>query len=574
MDNSELDTVSIHIYSTNGPLLEEHASQFNNFCSSLYPAYIWNQEPFHLQHQSNHVYGKIVIGDSLMDEWFIVYLLRELSLWLDHLVIRYIYRRLMISVNDSDGEFLLIEAAEYLPSDLNPSDSDFRVYIHQGQLHLIPLSFKDLTREKSIELIQSDTITIASNEIQNAAFTNIQQFPTKLAENIHRAQVIVPHIVAHLLYHCPNLIAPTIKAFAERDAISMKPCSTMKICRPDTNVTCTVEFTKLLYAKLSNISCIPPPPFKLPKSTHRDYKPSYLGMKLACGFEILLNQVQLSKNDYTKSDGYRNYFNRLEKLGYFKGEIEGSKLYKQLKNIATLQYLAMQHDQDDSESFLHNEINRLMNMDLVDVSRLCIDESDNDEWMTMNPNDVDQLLSSKNVVLEDLENDLSDLDEDQLEDLENLKGMLNGFHSFVDKESDVKGALFPNQIEDDVDSDEESDGDYIPVNFDGDTFLNTMQSGMNSSEPDNIEEDEAKKIELLMAAMDRELSNTHLGQDFERQRPDAEEEDDDEDYAPVDVDGTLIKNLLESFKSQEGFAGPVSNILGSLGLKLPKLDKD
>ena len=43
---------------------------------------------------------------------------------------------------------------------------------------------------------------------------------------------------------------------------------------------------------------------------------------------------------------------------------------------------------------------------------------------------------------------------------------------------------------------------------------------------------------------------------------------DDED-APVDVDFNLVKNILESFSTQEGLAGPASNILSSMGVWLP-----
>ena len=41
---------------------------------------------------------------------------------------------------------------------------------------------------------------------------------------------------------------------------------------------------------------------------------------------------------------------------------------------------------------------------------------------------------------------------------------------------------------------------------------------------------------------------------------------------PVDVDFNLIKNLLESYTSQEGGAGPASNILQSLGVHIPEQD--
>ena len=45
---------------------------------------------------------------------------------------------------------------------------------------------------------------------------------------------------------------------------------------------------------------------------------------------------------------------------------------------------------------------------------------------------------------------------------------------------------------------------------------------------------------------------------------------DDDDFKPVDVDLNLVKNMLQSYDSQQGEAGPTSNILGSMGVKLPR----
>ena len=43
----------------------------------------------------------------------------------------------------------------------------------------------------------------------------------------------------------------------------------------------------------------------------------------------------------------------------------------------------------------------------------------------------------------------------------------------------------------------------------------------------------------------------------------------------VDLDLNLVKNLLDSYSAQNGLAGPVSNLLGSMGLALPDdVDRD
>jgi len=62
--------------------------------------------------------GRSEYGDSVEDEWVIVWLLRELTR--EH-------EDLWIKISDSDGEFLLIEAAGTLPKWLEPDVAENRV---------------------------------------------------------------------------------------------------------------------------------------------------------------------------------------------------------------------------------------------------------------------------------------------------------------------------------------------------------------------------------------------------------------------------------------------------------------
>jgi hypothetical protein len=65
-----------------------------------------------------YLHGLTNYGDSVEDEWLIVYILKELSNR---------FPELWIKVVDMDGEFLLIEAANALPRWLNPEIADNRV---------------------------------------------------------------------------------------------------------------------------------------------------------------------------------------------------------------------------------------------------------------------------------------------------------------------------------------------------------------------------------------------------------------------------------------------------------------
>jgi hypothetical protein len=86
--------------------------------------------------------GRMRVGDSINDEWCLVWLWRELTKTLD-IALRYVRYCVSLSayifsmwtdhpnsIFDSDGEFLLIEAAESLPAWVSPSNAENRVIYH------------------------------------------------------------------------------------------------------------------------------------------------------------------------------------------------------------------------------------------------------------------------------------------------------------------------------------------------------------------------------------------------------------------------------------------------------------
>lgn len=124
--------------------LQEVQKSASELVKGLLTDYIWQREAFSLEiakengkcgQQYQHFYpaavliphfaldisylrGRTNFGDSIEDEWVIVYLLRELTKK---------HQDLWIRVVDSDGEFLLVEAASSLPDWLEPEVADHRV---------------------------------------------------------------------------------------------------------------------------------------------------------------------------------------------------------------------------------------------------------------------------------------------------------------------------------------------------------------------------------------------------------------------------------------------------------------
>lgn len=73
----------------------------------------------------------------------------------------------------------------------------------------------------------------------------------------------------------------------------------------------------------------------------------------------------------------------------------------------------------------------------------------------------------------------------------------------------------------------------------------------------------------VMDEMDQEIySHDKISGSFAKMTAHQSDQEEDED-APVDVQLNLVKNVLESFKSQQGLPGPVGNILNQFGFVLP-----
>ncbi|EHL00647.1 putative protein SGT1 like protein [Glarea lozoyensis 74030] len=196
-----------------------------------------------------------------------------------------------------------------------------------------------------------------------------------------------------------------------------------------------------------------------------------------------------------------------------------------------------------------------------------------------------------------------------------LKKMVERFETFLNNdEADMDGVDVDDMDidNDDDDSDEDSDDEDKAMSFDEAEFSRMMREMMGlpadeetinpkSTETDpgklsndrRLEEldsddgDEEEEIQKLMKGMEAELNEAGAlnlnpapkmsgsGTSLRRATDDGEQEDnessDDED---VNIDFNLAKNLLESFKSQAGMPGPGGNLLGLMGLQLPRDEDD
>ena len=141
------------------------------------------------------------------------------------------------------------------------------------------------------------------------------------------------------------------------------------------------------------------------------------------------------------------------------------------------------------------------------------------------------------------------------------------------------------------DDEDDGDGDEGAVSFDTERFMSILMNTLGKlllcapPRPEIISwigpsENNAKPSERppqehfsdMMEQMDQEIAThekinasfTHKAEVLDEEPEEAEDE-----HAPVDIQLNLVKNVLESFKSQQGLPGPAGNILGQFGIVLP-----
>lgn len=530
------------------------------------------------------LYGITDYGDCVEDEWLIVYILRELTKQFPNSWAR---------VSDSDGEFLLVEAANVLPKWLSPENDANRAWLHAGQLNIIPrqpaadAQSNRVTLPEAVRVLQfaSDTL-VHSPLIEAEAFYRLEKYPAKIQTSLHYAMVSIPRKLAYVLHEIPKSIAPAVEAFYLRDPVSLKPLMSASADRlsfpPADVVDLSIKFTKVLYAQLKSQQFSPPQSWYpllaasekevasgSSESAQKKQSMIDLGMKVTCGFEMLAAGAAKSNNRATR------------------------ELAILLEDLA-----------EDGPSALPTDA------DIASWEGCSRD--DDDSWMDINFEDFENELNGKPSSAKD--NSFGDINAQA-----DLRKIVSRFEAFLnDDKAGIDGAEFDEMDEDDddndSDSDNESEGEDRDVSFDEEEFARMMREMMGlpagsapsmSKEkekmpaqhprPDPMSEDsEDEEIRQLSEQMAAELKeHGALQLDPTPKKPKAlkgngnktavghspdtvvgEGNDEESEDEEVDIDYNLAKNLLESFKGQAGMMGPVGTMLADLGIQLPRDEDD
>jgi hypothetical protein len=540
--------------------------------------------------------GATDYADAVEDEWLIVYLLRQLTISFPSLWAR---------ISDSDGEFLLVEAANVLPQWLSPEIDHNRTWIHDGKLFVIPIDETVPSTSQSLKLPEAvDYLKkrrkslVHSPFIESEAFYRLEKYPAQISNSLHHSLITIPRKLAFTLHALPKSIAPAVEAFYLRDPLALKTIvssASPLVFPPEDLVTVSVRFSKVLYAQLRSQHFDAPPRWQqVTEGSHtqgdagsegreNESRRRDLGMKLTCGFEMLANKASRSKS-------------------------------------RTVQELAIILDdlREDGDAALPSDETIKAWPNVL--------RNDDESWMDINYEDFERELDGGQP--EGRDGGKSGFGDQKTQD--QLRKIVSRFESFLnDDRAGLEGAeLDSMDIDDDDDEDgdsdleEDSDGEDKEISFDEEEFSRMMREMMGlppdssrdvksrhakpefraGSDRTRSKDDEDGEILQLASEMEAELtehgalkldvpessrkkiagkekavasSNSvkERGLSGVREEQDLDDDDGDSDEL-VDVDYNLAKNILESFKSQGGMAGPTGNLLGLMGLQLPRDELD
>ncbi|KAJ7953517.1 SGT1 [Quillaja saponaria] len=579
--------------------------------------YIWQHEPFTLSPSSvpkpscpcssdiPHLHGKLRYGDNLDDEWFTVFLLFHVSLQFTSLSIR---------IWDTDGEFLLIEAAFHLPRWVNPENSLNRVFIRGGDLHIIPrhrLPSPSLADSLDF-LIKCGDQSRASESVQLAVKNRITEYPERAKRIMHNVRVRVPVSVAQVLKHEPCLISLAVEGFYDRDIDTMKFAAKMEKFLSggkDEELVCvTVKMSRIMYAQLAEQQFQAPKCFPMPsRSDASVYAEAELGMKIACGFEMMCQQRRREGVE-GKGSTWEAFKESLERSGYFQGMLPGSKEYKRLMQSAEEYYRnsSLFSRASDMMSAPVRRIDEVFALphSVDDFTAQEVPPSDDDSWFYKGEEELNSALleRQKESELDNLEHKKKGKSTEQQDACVSSSSNVGEFdpgdiaktmQAFVHGVSSYKGAEVPENRNEEVNIDVDQfikDMESVMKHQGGEDANSDFEGGSSSDldfddseggsdmEAEDHESREDNFTHAYSDVLNEELKTTTLGKSFVRaneENPKKNEgtsnakEDMDADFSPVDVDVNLVKSFLDSFSSQQGLPGPASNLLGLLGIHFP-----
>ena len=392
--------------------------------------YSFTYERFNIQPVrvgDGYLKGRVYFGQNVKDEWFIVFLLLELS--------QEFQKEIMITVSDDDGQFLLIEGAELLPDWITPENCHGRTLLYCGNLHLVDSIYVpalEFECDKQTDIILEKCATFVSKHDKKCCISPLlkqeifkdylDDFPEPgITQSFHQFTTILPENCTILLDSFPHLAGLAAYLFLNEKKTSLDLINRKKFCSVEEKFQkIDIKLPSFMYKDLVNNTFQIPSSFentnyiphicniqqKIEKYSASNKIATRIALKLICGLEILF--IQLSRQEESKSD-------TIQIPLLFNSQLEDEHIFK---NYLSIQYLNLKNDDYDyliekenrfnngqsllieMKKILQGLNNHSQNTTILDNS-LVLDY--NDSWISISDNE-DESNSSPDTIDKDLFN--------------------------------------------------------------------------------------------------------------------------------------------------------------------------
>ena len=448
--------------------------------------------------------------------------------------------------------------------------------------------------------------------IEAEAFYRLEKYPQHIHNSLHHALISIPRVLAYIIRQNESYISPAIEAFYLRDPIALRPLQTSSVGNlhfpPIDLVTVSVKFTKVGYAQLKGQHFTIPPTWL--KHTGKDTAGvrSETGIKLNAGFEMLVSDPQ-----YKDKRQVREIILLLEDIQTGQDElptdleiqnwpkIQDDESWLDINFESFEQELTGNGGKSGQESFAgfgdkgaQENLRRMVARfeDFLNDDTAGPEGAEYSDDMDNDDDDDNDVTSDNEAESEDVS-----LDEEQFTAM--MKEMMGMSTSETASPKHSNIPAWKRQREGRERSCFTVD---TPMSIPKETLLRPAAGsrlGQPTKELDRdhgSDSDEEAEIQQTMHVMERELRsagalrlnpevsskdannaahNKTINDSSQRleHNPAAGVTNRESVNEEIDIDFNLAKNMLESFKGQGGTAGPGGNLLGLMGVRIPR-DED
>ncbi|XP_015110485.1 protein ecdysoneless [Diachasma alloeum] len=554
-------------------VLTTEITRFNHLMSTYTKDYMWHCDPlvFHPRTKTSQILESVIQGDprppdtsliphivarlrydeDIGDEWFTVFLIFRLTESLEGLIARLV---------DSDGEFLLIEGADDLPKWAEPETCQDRVYVANGAVHVV--KDEKLVLERLRSLARSPERHLLPEAAQMAIRKRISVYPEEVGRRRHKARAFLPEKAASILAQEPGLIAFAIRTIVHSDPVERRVCRAMRYFPPEQRTMVNLGMTRCLYAMATHCRYTGDPRtgWNFPPTNSPKYSAHLLGIKVACGLEILVARANERRRKREGAGGagdddkWGAYLRRLEDCGYFRGCLQGSQERDRLERVAR-EFLVerplglpTQHKDDDAADRI---LAAWKSLKTEDFEMLAQDEA------SLSPPDDDSWLNVDAQQLESMLNQHWGLAEKKSQEPTSIKEKIK---AFLNQTSDIEGIEFTGEgaRDDDPRHDSEEGG---RIEFDADVYDSTLRDILDLVVPGGDGEFDGSSEGSLAGDDDERAGEMDKYMRLLDSQLELQLKKDDTSLSSRFKDSTE-SNLVESMEEEAGGAGPAGNIIG------------